>query len=175
MSRALGVRTPVSRSAAGVRFVHHVHSVPDDQPKMASAEGQLGVNIRTTLLGDGEDLYGLLTVRTKSRVPGLSGFYSGLIEITPEPEPLPTAMTMAVAVTSRRVLVLEISKPLSNQQVAKRVVAEMPLSEVQSIELDKGMNMWRVNWDSGGRHYTVASSAGRAGEFARTLQAAARA
>jgi hypothetical protein len=146
--------------------------VAEDQPTMASADGQLGEDIRATLLGEGEALYGLITVRTKSRIPGLSGFYSGLIEIEPEPEPLSPAMTMAVAVTSRRVLVLEISGPLAKKEAAKRVVAEMPLSEVQSAELDRGMNMWRVRWDSGGYHYTVASTAGRAGPFAKTLEAA---
>jgi hypothetical protein len=147
-------------------------NVSEDQPTMAFADGQLGDNIRSTLLGEGEALHGLITVRTKSRIPGLSGFYSGLIEIRPEPEPLSPAMTMAVAVTSRRVLVLEISGPLSSREAAKRVVAEMPLSEVQSLELDEGMNVWRVRWESRGYHYTVASSAGRAGPFAKTLRAA---
>jgi hypothetical protein len=145
----------------------------DEQPTTVSATGQLGANIRATLLADGEELFGLITVRKKSRIPGLSGFYSGLIEIQPEPEPLPNAMTMAAAVTSRRVLVVEISGPLANVTEAKRIVAEMALSEVQSIELDEGMNMWRVHWDCGGYHYTVASTAGRAGPFAKTLKAAA--
>ena len=138
---------------------------------MASAGG--GDNMLGPLLADGEEVFGLIDVRKKSRIPGLSGFYSGLIEIQPEPEPLPNAMTMAAAVTSRRVLVVEIPGPLSNAIEAKRIVAEMPLSEVQSVELDRGMNMWRVHWDSGGYHYTVASTAGRAGPFARTLEAAA--
>jgi hypothetical protein len=145
----------------------------DEQPTMAAVTGQLGDSIRSTLRADGEELFGLITVRKKSRIPGLSGFYSGLIEIQPEPEPLPNAMTMAAAVTSRRVLVVEISGPLANMIEAKRVVAEMALSDVQSIELDKTFDMWRVHWDCGGYHYTVASTAGRAGPFAKALKAAA--
>ena len=140
---------------------------------MASAGGRLLDGTGASLLGDGEEVYGLIRVRKKSRVPGLSGFYSGLIEIDPEPEPLPKAMRMAVAITSRRVLVLEMGGLTSSAEVAKRVVIEMPLSEVQSVELDKSMDMWRVHWDSGGRHYTVGLTAGKADPFEKTLRAAA--
>ena len=140
---------------------------------MASAGGRLLDDNGASLLGDGEELLGRIDVRKKSRVPGLSGFYSGLIEIEPEPEPLPNAMKMAVAITSRRVLVLEMGGARSSPEVPKRVVIEMPLAEVGSVELDKSVDMWRVHWDSDGVHYTVALTAGKAGPFFQTLKAAA--
>jgi hypothetical protein len=138
-----------------------------DVPVMAAATGGLGASARK-LLDDGEELYGLVTCRTRSRMPGVSGFYSGLIEIVPEDVELPK--TMAVAVTSRRALVLAHSGPWS--QRAEGVVVDMPLSEVDSVELDKTFDAWRVHWSCRGYRYTVTTTAGRAGPFARTLEAA---
>src|SRR4051794_3320727 len=137
-----------------------------DIPVMTAAAGGLGGSV-WPLLDGGEELYGLVTCRTKSRIPLVSGFYSGLIEITPASVELPK--TMAVAVTSRRVLVLAFGH---GSQRAEGVVVEMPLSEVDSVELEKTFNVWRVHWSCRDHRYTVTTTAGRAGPFARTLEAA---
>jgi hypothetical protein len=138
-----------------------------DIPVMAAAAGGLAGTVRP-LLDGGEELYGLVACRTKSRIPLVSGFYSGLIEITPQSVQLPKAT--AVAVTSRRVLVLAHSGPWS--QRAEGVVVDMPLSEVDSVELEKTVDVWRVHWSCRDHRYTVATTAGVAEPFARTLEAA---